>query len=52
MYFIHKNKDHEETEKEKDKKMERLMEEKQSQLRAKSNQPDQRSSDQKEKKPR
>ena len=30
MYFIHKNKDHEETEKEKDKKIQKLMEEKQS----------------------
>jgi hypothetical protein len=30
MYFIHKNKDHEETEKEKDKKIQKLMGEKQS----------------------
>ncbi len=37
MYFIHKNKEHEETEKEKEQKMQKLMDEKQNKLKANKN---------------
>jgi hypothetical protein len=37
MYFIHKNKEHQETEKEKDQKMQKLMDEKQSRMKASKN---------------
>lgn len=37
MYFIHKNKEHAETEKEKDQKMQKLMDEKRNKMKASKN---------------